>query len=76
MLTGDKLDIDQTEPVVRSHTLLGVALLLASLWFGNTLWQHFDRTTGQLQLLGVSLQLTENEGAEHAERGHGEREND
>ena len=76
MLTGDKHDVDHTEPVVRSHTLLGGALLLASFWFGTTLWQHFDRTTGQLQLFGVSLQLTDNEGAEHGERDHGERDDD
>lgn len=76
MLNGHKQDVDQTVPAVRSHTLVGVLLVAASLWFASALWQHFDRTTGQLQLFGVSLQLTDNEGAEHGERDNGERDDD
>lgn len=61
MLTGDKQDVDQSSAAVPSHTLVGMALLAATLWFGSYLLQNFDQNRGTLQLFGTTLSLGEAE---------------
>lgn len=67
MLTGNKQQLDQSAASVRSHTLVAVLMLTATLWFGRYLLQQFTANTGTLQLFGSTLQLTEQEGGENGE---------
>lgn len=69
MLTGNKQQLDQTATPVRSHTLVAILMLVATLWFGRYLLQQFDANSGTLQLFGTTLQLTEQEGGESGEGG-------
>ncbi len=76
MVTGHKAGLQTSTPSVSSHPFVALIAVLLTLSFAGYLLQNFDATTGSLKLFGTTLQLSENEEAEHAENEHDETEHD
>lgn len=59
MLNGKKADVTNENTILSSRSAIGVLFLGLTVAFGIHLYNNFDTNTGNLKLMGVTLQLGE-----------------
>ena len=67
MISGKKDGHSESEGITNSHAVLGFVFVILVAAFGGNLVKNFNTSTGQLNLFGKILQLTENEEGDKAD---------